>query len=108
MRWIGKAAVAEIKMAESGTQSLAEIPSSRRHWITWRPSPSLLIAFAALSLGIGSFIVQVIQHRKLESRLQELEWANEVREQDSYLNAVEPSVGMIQFLKRGYTIEFTK
>jgi hypothetical protein len=62
----------------------------------------------ALALGTGSLSLQIIQDRKLESRLQELEWANEVREQDSYLDAVEPSVGTIQFLRRGYTIELTK
>ncbi len=95
-------------MAENETQHPAETQGVKRRWLARRPSLSLLIALMALALGTGSLSLQIIQGRKLESRLQDLEWANEVREQDSYSDAVEPSVGTIQFLRRGYTIELTK
>ena len=95
-------------MAENGIQTQAEPPKVRRRWLPGRPSLSLLVAFLALAMGIGSLTLQIIQGRGLESRLQELEWSDEVRGQDSYLDVIEPNVGTIQFLRRGYTIEFMK
>jgi hypothetical protein len=95
-------------MAENEVQPQAGIPKLRRLQLPGRPSLATLIALVALALSLASITLQVIQDHRLQSRIEGLEWSDEVRGQDSYLDTVEPSVGTIQFLRRGYTVEFTK
>jgi hypothetical protein len=92
-------------MAENEAQSQAKMLKLRGLRLK-RPVLSIFLSLVAIGLSLASITLQVVEDRKLRSRILELEWADQVK--DSYLDTIEPSVGTIQFLRRGYTIELTK
>ena len=95
-------------MAETEAQTQDKTHKLKKLRLLHKPIVTALLSLLAMSLSLVSIAIQIIQGKKLQSRIQELEWIDEVRGQDSYSDAVEPNVGTIQFLRRGYAIEFTK
>jgi hypothetical protein len=86
----------------------SELPRLSRRWFLGKPVLPLIVALVALALALCAITLQIVQVRKLEARVQELEWSDRVEGEDAYFDTVEPSVGTIQFLRHGYSVEFTK
>ena len=71
---------------------------ARRFW--------LLTAGGMLTLLIiGAIVVGALKIWILYSRLDDIEWRQRLAEIHQSLNTIEPEVNVMQFLKRGYTIE---
>jgi hypothetical protein len=92
-------------MAENETQPPAKMLKFKGFRLK-RPELSILLSLVAIGLSLTSITLQIIEGRKLRSRILELEWADQVK--GSYLDTIEPNVGTIQFLRRDYTIELTR
>lgn len=83
----------------------------KRRWLRWdmkKTTLTLLLSVFAFTIATTSLVYQITKVRHLEERVRELEWADFIQGQDSYSDTVEPSVGTIQFLRRGYSLEFEK
>jgi hypothetical protein len=67
------------------------------------------IALALLGLAIlGVLGFEIWQVKRLKSQIADLAWGNTARSRSEYEDSIEPTVGVIQFLKRGYSIQLKK
>lgn len=94
-------------MKEGVDELTASVGEPKRRWRFAGTKLALLFAGLGLLAGVTSLALQFVGLRKLEGRVRELEWTNLIQSLDS-LDRVEPKVGPIQFLQRGFSITFTK